>query len=330
MKIIKLFCLLIFCAIFLLSTLASAQNEPESNFDAKISEISKLVSTDVGSRNNLKIVISDFQNQSKVSNQFSQFLQRRFEYELFKTRKFIILERTQLDKIAKERKLQLNNATDAEVNELGKLIGADAILTGSYIVNDNKIKIITKLIETETAKILSVSSIFANMGDDACALIKTSEIKKEVSYNNCNPIPVSLFNNTRFLKITANTISITKNVDGYIECEISVKNDGPEATFAVGNRNTKIKETFLVSKDGSKSRLFGIIQTKNRRLNKPDDYSWSKSISSYIRVDGTLKFTMIFDSGGKQVQDFSLIELQISGESQNESLVENIPICLPK
>ncbi|MBI2372529.1 MAG: phosphate/phosphite/phosphonate ABC transporter substrate-binding protein [Deltaproteobacteria bacterium] len=75
---------------------------------------------------------------------------------LFDARRFLMTERTQLEKALNEQRLGLEDLVDSSTAlRVGHVLGADVVLTGSVMRIDGKLHVTSRLIETETARILS-------------------------------------------------------------------------------------------------------------------------------------------------------------------------------
>lgn len=80
-----------------------------------------------------------------------------------------IIERSQLDKVMSETRLELSGITEAgAVQKLGKVLGADAIVTGTLTdIDDHATTANVRLIRSETGEILSaVSKTFSRSWQD--------------------------------------------------------------------------------------------------------------------------------------------------------------------
>lgn len=89
-------------------------------------------------------------------------ISERITMKMINLQKFEIIERSVLDKIMNELELQASGIMDANsTKELGKVLGVDAIITGTLIqMPGGKIEVNARLIKTETAQaIVAVQAI---------------------------------------------------------------------------------------------------------------------------------------------------------------------------
>jgi TolB-like protein len=79
------------------------------------------------------------------------------------TNRFKVIERAQLEKILEEQKLGLSGILDASTAaQIGKGMGVDAVMCGSVTQGGNAVTIDARLIDTETAAIMTARDAFSN------------------------------------------------------------------------------------------------------------------------------------------------------------------------
>ncbi|NOZ61232.1 MAG: hypothetical protein GXO74_06085 [Calditrichaeota bacterium] len=93
----------------------------------------------------------------------------------YNTDRFKLFERTQLEKILEEQKLGMTGVIDASTAaEIGKGIGVDAIVLGSVTRAGSNIAIDARLIDTETAQIITAQ-------EDMCERTTISDIRAMIN-----------------------------------------------------------------------------------------------------------------------------------------------------
>jgi len=120
------------------------------------------ISAASGELSNKKIAIIPFSyTDNTASIKDGSVIAERLTMKLINARKFEIIERSVLDKVLNELKLQNSGAIDASsAKELGKVLGVDAIVTGTLIqTTDGKIEVNARLIKTETAQAIAASQV---------------------------------------------------------------------------------------------------------------------------------------------------------------------------
>lgn len=107
-----------------------------------------------------KIAILPFEDltQEKGKN-YGRIIQEEFTYAFARYTKFVVTERSQVDKILQELELQVSGVISPEsAKQIGKGLGADAIVTGSIQKDNKSYKIIARLVKTEDFSVLAVTS----------------------------------------------------------------------------------------------------------------------------------------------------------------------------
>lgn len=108
----------------------------------------------------IKIAVLEFPYADGKKSQGSTIIQERLTTILAQNKNITLIERKLIEKVFSELKLQLSGAVDEGTGKkLGKLLGADAILTGTINeIRDNKVEVNARIIQAETGKILSAAN----------------------------------------------------------------------------------------------------------------------------------------------------------------------------
>ncbi len=108
----------------------------------------------------LKIAVLEFNYTDGRNSQGPMIIQERLTTLLAQNKNLIIIERNLLKKILGELKLEASGAIDTKTaKKIGKLLGVDAIASGTLNdLKNSKTEINARIIETESAKILSAAS----------------------------------------------------------------------------------------------------------------------------------------------------------------------------
>jgi TolB-like protein len=113
----------------------------------------------------IKIGIIEFQSLNEEAKQdtlgkvFSEVLTTSF----VNSDAFKIIEREHVEKVVKELQLTQSGIIDpSSAKQIGKMVGADAILTGSVIKFGNDMRVDARIIEVETGIILTAEKAMGN------------------------------------------------------------------------------------------------------------------------------------------------------------------------
>ena len=144
-----------------------------------------------------KIVVVEFQGLTENTIEIGRLISEELVARLFRTGRFSMVERHLLDKVLEEQKLGLSGIIDENTaKKVGRLLGADAICTGTVTYLTRSVRVNARLISTETGVIFSAASaeVFKDEG------IRTLT-RKGNSYLNNNGTYTSRTNQKRVSKI---------------------------------------------------------------------------------------------------------------------------------
>lgn len=122
-----------------------------------------------------KIAIIPFSYaDGRAATKDGSVISERLTIKMINMRKFEIIERSVLDKVMNELKLQASGTIDASsAKQLGKVLGVEAIVTGTLVeMQAGKIEVNARLIKTETAQAVGASQVMLTkdwIGDAATA-----------------------------------------------------------------------------------------------------------------------------------------------------------------
>ena len=117
-------------------------------------------------------VISFITSNSPTSNgiSFSNLL----AHNLYKTGKFIVLERDNIERILQEQKLQLTGCTKTECAvEIGKILNVEYIVVGNMDTVGTNVNIFAKIVNVETSTILKSEMGTCDIDDDFVGISKS-------------------------------------------------------------------------------------------------------------------------------------------------------------
>jgi len=86
--------------------------------------------------------------------------------QLVALHRFKVIERSQLDKVLKQQSLGLSGVVDVNsATAVGHVLGADAVLIGSITQEEKKISVDARLVNTETAEVLTANDAYGKPND---------------------------------------------------------------------------------------------------------------------------------------------------------------------
>ncbi len=132
----------------------------ESPAAQELSGLAGTLSDGIKDRPEIKLAVLAFGYTSGKASEGPVVVQERLTTLLAQNRKITLIERGLMKKVMEELNLQASGAMDEEtVKKLGKLLGADAVVTGTLNdLKDERTEVNARVVETETGKILCAAS----------------------------------------------------------------------------------------------------------------------------------------------------------------------------
>ncbi|HWB64824.1 MAG TPA: CsgG/HfaB family protein [Chitinophagales bacterium] len=161
---------IIFLALGLISIINCSSQTALEN---AINDLSVTVARKMQSVNKKRIAVINLTDINKTETIAGKYIADVISIDLLNdTANFQIFDRQNLDKIMKEMKLNAEGYIDeSSAKQLGKLLSADAIVSGNYVVLGHRISVTLKVFDTETAYLIAGSRKDIPLTDDACALL---------------------------------------------------------------------------------------------------------------------------------------------------------------
>ncbi|MGC9070136.1 MAG: FlgO family outer membrane protein [Elusimicrobiales bacterium] len=110
-----------------------------------------------------KIAVIPFSYAENLqSTKDGSVIAERLSVKLINMGRFEVIERSQLDKVLNELKLQNSGLIDAtSAKELGKILGVDAIIMGTLVARaDGKIEVNARIVKTDTAQAIGAAQVY--------------------------------------------------------------------------------------------------------------------------------------------------------------------------
>ncbi|HEU4833204.1 MAG TPA: FlgO family outer membrane protein [Pyrinomonadaceae bacterium] len=122
-------------------------------------QISAKVTAQASSQPKTTIAVVEFADLEGRVNNFGRFVAEELITRLHESNKFKVIERQLLNKIITEQKLSLTGIVDpASAKKLGRLLGVEAIVSGSVTDLSKTLRVNARMISTETGEIFAVAS----------------------------------------------------------------------------------------------------------------------------------------------------------------------------
>jgi len=123
----------------------------------------------------MTVAILPFYTLDGKTSQFGKYISEQLLTELYNLGKFNIVDRALMDKVISEINLGMMGMLDASTaKELGKMLGADLVGTGTYTDIGKKIDINARLINAETGLVEGAAKIKIKKNESTNTLINAT------------------------------------------------------------------------------------------------------------------------------------------------------------
>jgi TolB-like protein len=168
----RMVCRLALALCLNVSFVSAPTAQTQSALRQRISDLGQQIATKMAGRQNTTIAVVEFADLEGHVTNFGRFLAEELITRLQDSGKFTVIERRLLDKIVSEQKLELTGIVDpASAKKLGKLLGVDAIVTGSVSDLGKTLQVNARLISTETGQLFAVAAAEIAKDDSVITLI---------------------------------------------------------------------------------------------------------------------------------------------------------------
>lgn len=147
---------LVLCIVFCATSFSSAR--PQGVLEQRVSELSQKISNGLTENQKRTIAVLEFVDLRGNVTDFGRFIAEELITNLYETKKFKVIERQLINKIITEQKLSLTGIVDhTSAQKLGRLLGVDAIATGTVTDLGKSLRVNARLIDTTTGEIFGVA-----------------------------------------------------------------------------------------------------------------------------------------------------------------------------
>ncbi|MGC8596105.1 MAG: FlgO family outer membrane protein [Candidatus Kryptoniota bacterium] len=131
----------------------------QGSLDQRVAELSQQIAKEMKDYQKTTIAVVQFTDLDGNVTDFGKYLAEELITRLFQTKMFKVIERQLLNKVIAEQKLSLTGMIDPNsAKQLGKLLGVDAICSGTITDLAQSLRVNARLISTETGEIFAVAS----------------------------------------------------------------------------------------------------------------------------------------------------------------------------
>lgn len=161
-------------------------------FAEPLEKIAKKISAGAKELQNKKVAVLPFPYHDGRESQGSTIISERLITKLVEQKKLDVIERSLMEKVLKELKLQASGAIDEQsAKQIGKILGVEAIVSGTLIdLGEKEVEVNARLIKTETGQILvATSGKVERFWQDETVTASSQEEKKSLEQQPLAPAP---------------------------------------------------------------------------------------------------------------------------------------------
>ncbi len=285
--------------------------------ETRLQDLTDQIILSLNKEQSSKIAVIEFSNLQGRTTHLGRYVAEELITRLFRSGEFEVIERQLLNRVLQEQELSLTGILDeASVVKLGKLLGVQAIATGTITDLGKTVKINARLISTLTGKVFAVAAVMLPKDETIRRLMATvANDKRNGSNPNYTTEQVVLSNPFRVEFISA--IRQGRKVI----CRLQIKNiSEDDATFSViyGHQY----KTQLFDDTGAESRI-SLVKFANR-VHKMKGLSKYESVKKKIVAGLSVPMELHFDKVPSAAKKIAL--LQILGVHNTHLEFRNLPI----
>jgi len=287
-----------------------SSNSGSEELEKRINELNKEILKNISKEDQKKIAVLEFANLNGQVTRLGKFLAEELITRLYKTNRFEVVERELLNKIIEEQKLSLSGMVDPQsAKEIGKILGVDAIVSGTVTDLGNSLKINARIISASSGEIFGVASQRIN---------KYPVVKKLSGQEMANTIPGKRprDNNTE----KENSVQKSKVINDFkFEWKgFDIQDDKITIKMLVTN---KAQDRKLKIYRGGQTRLydnFGNEYSANKIViaNKSAKYALQHYMVSGIPTKASIQFNNLHPD----IKKISLVKIRIRANEENSVL----------
>ena len=189
-----------------------------------------------------KIAVIEFSDLNGNVTEFGMYLSEELITRLFLTRKFDVIERQLLNKVLSEQKLGMTGLIDDEsAIAIGKLLGVDAIVSGTITDLGTSLKVNARIISTETGKVFGVAG--TKIGKDETVeklmgIISTVQKKEVEEHTEKKEISKEVLEKVEVEKFTFELTKCEMSKGGSVTCDLLITNNAKDRELTLFTNTT--------------------------------------------------------------------------------------------
>jgi len=237
--------------------------EAQTGLYDRVGELSTKIAQKMTDNQKTTVAVMEFTDLKGNVTDFGRFLAEETITKLFETGKFKVIERQMLNKVIKEQQLSLTGVVDPEsAKKLGKILGVDAICSGTISDLAQNLRVNARMINTETGEVFAVASVEIFKDENVMRLLSnnTSNVTSTSPTTQDTPKEEQKYIERVFreLGVTIQLVGYTKNSSELVVDFIMIANKDIEVVFS---------GSYVIFDDGNRyDASLGIIANKINQM----------------------------------------------------------------
>jgi len=228
--------------IFFLVIMAVTGFSPEfgmgqSGLDQRITELSQQISKEMTIYQKTTIAVVEFTDLKGRATDFGRFLSEELITKLYQTGKFKVIERQLLNKILAQQALSLTGVIEpSSAKQLGRILGVDAIASGTVTDLAQSLRVNARLISAETGEVFAVASteIFK---DESVVKLMVEQPSNSIP-TNISSITPATSNKNPMQKVETKSFTFElkecKRSGTTLTCDLLITNNDADRSLTIG------------------------------------------------------------------------------------------------
>jgi TolB-like protein len=199
----------------------------QASLGGRICDLSEEIAEEMIENKKATIAVVEFSDLQGDVTDFGRFLAEELITQLHRTKRFKVVERHMLNKVINEQKLTLSGIVDdSSAKAVGRLLGVDAIVSGSIAELAKSMRVNARLISTETGEIFAVAATDIFKDESVLKLVRSSGTvhkgMSDASHVRSDGPPIT---KTEAQGFTFELVGCRRSGDSVVTCEFVVTNN---------------------------------------------------------------------------------------------------------
>ena len=292
----------------------------QSGLDQRVSELSQQIANKMSAKQKTTIAVVEFTDLQGNVTDFGRFLAEELVTRLGDLEKFKVIERQLLTKIIAEQKLSLTGVVDpASAKQLGKILGVDAIVSGSVTNLAQSVRVNARLISTETGEVFATASADIFKDESVTGLLasgggSTSGAPTSKPGAISTGAPDGQAKKPALQKVTVDDfvfeLESCKMTNGKVVCWLTIRNDSPTDRSLNINREYNSNKTRILDEFGNE-----YVAAELGLGSQAGEYGVQNTLVSQTKTRAWIKFENVTAEASKLT-----LSIAVYSRSSNKSV----------